>query len=126
MHSASYSLLSVWSLAAVIGIAGLVNVAAPPAVRRLYADWDFPPRFRFVAGFFELAAAVLLSMPELRGWGIGLTGLIFFGAVIMLLDHRRYLSAATAIVLMLALVPAAFAVPREDHHVHYTNLLLAA
>jgi hypothetical protein len=62
----------------------------------------------------DLAAAAMLVEPELRGWGIALAAVLTFGSVVTLLNHRHYAAAGAAILMMVALVPAALAVPRTD------------
>ena len=117
----SYPFLITWLIGTILSITGFVHVAGPRGLREAYARFEFPPRFYLVAGVLELAAAGLLAMPALRGWGIALTGFISFGAVVTLFNHRRYIFAVPGIVLMVALVPVSLAVPHEANHLHYLN-----
>jgi len=110
-----------WAVAVTLAIAGLVQIAGSRMVREAYARWEFPRGFAVVTGSLDLAAAACLAIPELRVWGIALAAVIMFGAVTTLLSHRQYLYAVPAMILMVALIPAALAIPRADHHVHYAG-----
>ncbi|WP_220448499.1 DoxX family protein [Nonomuraea mesophila] len=48
-----------------------------------FADWGFPPWFRFIVGAIELICAILLVTPSERFRFIGAAGLVFLltGAV---------------------------------------------
>lgn len=48
-----------------------------PAYSEKFADWGYPPWFRFVVGGIELVCAVLLLIPRKRFRFIGATGLVF-------------------------------------------------
>jgi hypothetical protein len=123
MNAISFPFLIAWLVGAILMVVGFINIAGPRKVREAYVRWEFPPRFYLVAGVLEVAAAAFLAVPELRLWGIALAGFIAFGAVVTLFNQRRYLSAVPAIILMVALLPASFAVPYEAHQVHYVNTL---
>ena len=125
MNAISFPFLVAWAVGASLAVAGLVNIAGPRWLREAYARWEFPPRFYVVAGALEVTAALFLAIPGLRIWGIALAGLIMFGAVVTLFNHRRYMSAVPGIILLAALVPASFAVPHETHQLHYVNTLPA-
>ena len=125
MNAISFPFLIAWLVGAVLMVVGLINIAGPRRLREAYANWEFPPRFYLVAGVFEVTAAAFLAVPETRLWGIVLAGLIAFGAVVTLFNQRRYLSAVTAVILMVALLPASLAVLYETHPVHYVNTLRA-
>jgi hypothetical protein len=125
MNAISFPFLIAWLVGAALMVVGFINLAGPRKLRETYANWEFPPRFYLVAGVFEVTAAAFLAVPELRLWGIVLAGLIAFGAVVTLLNQRRYLSAIPAIILMVALLPASLAVPYETHPLHYVNTLRA-
>ena len=126
MNAISYPFLIVWAIGAILSVAGLVNIAGPPSLREVYARWEFPSRFYLVVGVIEVTAAAFLALPEWRSWGIALAAFIIFGTVITLFNHRRYMSAVPGVILMLALVPASFAVPRDTHQLHYVNTLSPA
>jgi hypothetical protein len=125
MNAISFPFLVAWAVGAILAVAGLVNIAGPHWLREAYARWEFPARFYLVAGALEVTAALFLAIPELRSWGIALAGFIMFGAVVTLFNHRRYMSAVPGIILLVALVPASFAVPHETHQLHYVNTLPA-
>jgi hypothetical protein len=82
-------------------------------VRAAYRRWDYPQRLRVLTGLLDVAAAFMLAAPPLRGWGIALAAILTFGSVIVFLSHRQYRYAVPAIGLMVALVPAAVAIPRQ-------------
>ncbi|GAA4062043.1 DoxX family protein [Nonomuraea soli] len=42
-----------------------------------FADWGYPPWFRFAVGALELACAVLLVIPRRRARFLGAAGLVF-------------------------------------------------
>ncbi len=126
MNAISYPFLIVWAIGAILSVAGIVNIAGPRRLREVYARWEFPSRFYLVVGAVEVTAAAFLAIPEWRSWGIALAAFIIFGTVITLFNHRRYMSAVPGVILMLALVPASFAVPHEAHQLHYVNTLSPA
>lgn len=103
------------SLAALLGAIGVVQLAGPRFLRDAYVRWGYSQRLRIVTGLLDLAAAMMLVEPDLRVWGVTLVGVLTFGAVVTLLNHRHYFAAAAAILMMVALVPAALAVPRPDN-----------
>jgi hypothetical protein len=94
------------SLAALFAVSGLLHVAALPAIRDGYRRWQFARGFHHVAGIAQLFAALFLAVPQLRIWGGILAATILFVAVTSLLNHRRYLYAVPAILLMVAIAPA--------------------
>jgi hypothetical protein len=102
------------SLAVLFGVIGAVQLAGPHFLRNAYRRWDYPQGLRLVTGFLDIAAAVMLAGPSLRGWGIALAAILTFGSVVTMLDHRQYICAASVILLMAALVPATLAVPRAN------------
>jgi hypothetical protein len=121
MNVVSFPFLIVWIIGAMFSVTGFINIAGPRRLREAYARWEFPTRFYLVLGLIELAAAALLAMPEWRSWGIALAAFIIFGTVITLFNHRHYMSALPGVALMVALVPATFAVPHDTHPLHYLN-----
>lgn len=102
------------SLATLFGAIGVVQLLGPRFLREAYQRWDYSQYLRIVTGFLDLAVAVMLLNPNERGWGIALGALLIFGSVVTLLNHRHYAAAVAAIIMMVALVPAALAVPRTD------------
>ena len=101
-------------LAALFGVIGGVQLAGPRFLRDAYARWEYSQGLRIVTGLLDIAAAVMLADPDMRGWGIALGAVLIFGSVVTLLNHRHYAAAGAAILMMAALVPAALAVPRGD------------
>ena len=114
-----------WANAAVLGAVGLVNLIAPLPVRLVYARWDINPVSYFVVGVLQLLAAAFLFVPEWRIWGISLAALIAFGAVVLLLDRGRYVTALPVVLFMVALGAAAFSVPSSHAPIHYIASLPA-
>jgi hypothetical protein len=102
------------SLAALFAVIGVVQLAGPRFLRDAYARWDYSQAVRVVTGMLDIVAAAMLIDPELRAWGIVLGAVLTFGSVVTLLNHRQYAAAGAAILMMLAFVPAALAVPRAD------------
>lgn len=108
---------SIYSLVALLltmafGLIGTVQLIGPRFVREAYKRWDYGPRVRIVTGVLDVLAAIMLALPAFRGWGIGLAAILTFGSVVVFLNHRQYRYALPAMGLMIALVPAAVAVPR--------------
>ncbi len=106
--------IAAMSLAALFGVIGIVQLAGPHFLRDAYRNWDYSQRLRVATGLFDIAAAVMLAQPAVRGWGIALGAVLIFGSVVTLLNHRQYAYAAAVILMMVALVPAALAVPRAN------------
>jgi branched-subunit amino acid ABC-type transport system permease component len=109
--SSIYAVIAV-SLAVVFGLIGAIQLIGPRFARAAYRRWDYPQRLRVLTGMLDIAAAFMLAVPGLRGWGIALAAILTFGSVIIFLSHRQYRYAVPAIGLMVALVPAAVAIPR--------------
>src|SRR5262245_54312304 len=120
MFELSFPVMAAWANAAIFAAAGLVNFTAIRAVREVYDRWDVSPAFYRPLGLIEIAAAVFLAVPSLRGWGVVLAAPIFFGSVVMLLDHRHYVYAASVIVMMSGLVAAILAIPQTPEFVFST------
>ena len=94
------------ALAAFFALAAMLNLAAPGFVRRVYQRWAFARGFYYVVGLAQALTAVFLIVPETRIWGGILGAMILFVTVVSLLNHRKYLYAVPAILLMVALAPA--------------------
>jgi hypothetical protein len=94
------------SLAALFAGAGALHLVAPPPVRRAYRRWQFARGFYYVVGVAQALAALFLIVPQTRIWGGILAAMILFVAVVSLLNHRKYLYAVPAILIMVALAPA--------------------
>ena len=106
-----YSAVALW-LAVIFGLIGTVQLIGPRFVHEAYRRWDYGRRVRLITGVLDVAAAIMLALPVFRGWGIALAAVLTFGSVVVFLSHRQYRYAVPAIGLMVALVPAAAAVPR--------------
>jgi hypothetical protein len=111
MGDFSFPVLAAWTNAAVFAMAGLINFTAVRSVREVYGRWDVAPGFYRPLGLVEIAAAVCLAIPSLRFWGVLLAAPIFFGSVVMLLDHRHYVYAASVVLMMSGLLAALLAIP---------------
>ena len=86
--------------AAVFAIAGFVFFADPAPLSRLLVDWGYGRNFSRVFGTFAFGAALFLSVPQLRLWGVALAVFILFGTTIALLERRKYLYALPGLVLL--------------------------
>ena len=104
--------LIAFSLAAIFAVVGIVQLAGPRFVRDAYRGWSYSQGLRLATGLLDVAAATMLAQPSLRGWGIVLAAILVFGSVVTMLNHRQFVGAAWAILLMVGLVPATLAVPR--------------
>lgn len=89
--------------AALFAVAGFVFFAEPGPLSRLLADWGYGRNFARVFGAFALATALLLSISQLRLWGIVVAGFVLFGTTVALLERRKYLYALPGILLLGAL-----------------------
>src|SRR6185503_10584708 len=95
----------------IFSVAGLIKFTAVRSVRTVYDRWDVSPGFYRTLGLVEIAAAICFAVPSLRFWGVLLAAPIFFGSVVMLLDHRHYVYAASVAVMMTGLLAALLAIP---------------
>src|ERR1044072_6267218 len=109
MFDVSFPVMAAWTNAAIFAAAGLINFTAVKSVRAVYDRWDVSPAFYRTLGLVEIAAALCLAAPSLRFWGVLLAAPIFFGSVVMLLDHRHYAYAASVVVMMTGLAAALLA-----------------
>lgn len=107
----SFPVMAAWMNAAIFAAAGLINFTAVKSVRAVYDRWDVSPGFYRPLGLVEIVAAICLAVPSLRFWGVLLAAPIFFGSVVMLLDHRHYAYAASVVVMMTALAAVLLAIP---------------
>ena len=121
----TYSALA-FTLSALLGGIGFIHLLAPRFVRDAYEQWDYPQRLPLIVGIVEIAAALLLYDPAFRGWGIGLAALVNFGAVVTHLNHRQYLHAVPAVLMMAALVPVGLAIPRASFPVRFMSSVQCA
>jgi len=93
-------------LAALFGLAALLNLAAPGFLRRAYARWEFPRGFYYVAATALAFTALFLAVPQTRIWGGILGAMVLFVTVVLLLNRGKYAYAVPAMLLMMALAPA--------------------
>jgi hypothetical protein len=121
MFDLSVPVLASWANVAVFAMAGLVNFTAIKSVRDVYERWDVAPGFYRPLGLVEIVAAVCLAVPSLRFWGVLLAAPIAFGSVVMLLDHRNYIYAASMVILMSGLFAAILAIPQAPKFVFSTQ-----
>jgi hypothetical protein len=122
MHDTSIFSVLAASLAALFWAIGITHILGPRFLRNAFEKWNYGASVRVVTGCLEIAAALMLAHPELRGFGIALAGLVMFGAVITLLSHEQYLVAVPSVALMLALIPATLSVPRAGNQVHFATI----
>ena len=101
--------LTFYGVTGVFLLAALVNLTGSSVVRAAYRAWDYAPNFYRVVGVIELLAALFLTLPQTRIWGVILGGGIAFFSVVALLKHGRYAWSLPAMLLLAALVPATFA-----------------
>jgi DoxX-like family len=87
-------------------LAATLNLAAPNFLRRLYRRWDYPRGFYYVVGVAEGLTALFLAVPETRIWGGILGAFVLFATTVSLLNHRQYVYAIPAILMMIAIAPA--------------------
>jgi hypothetical protein len=93
-------------LTALFAFAAAMNLSAPGFVRRFYRRWDYPRGFYYVAGVAQALTALFLAVPETRIWGGILGAFVLFAMTVSLLNHRQYVYAIPAILLMVAIAPA--------------------
>ena len=94
------------ALAGLFFLSGAMHIAGSHQLRAVYRRWQFADSFRYVAGVTHLLAALFLAIPQTRIWGGAIAAAILFGAVVSLLNHERYFYAASAMLIMAAIVPA--------------------
>ena len=98
-------------LTGLFGASGLVHMAGPRILRAAYRRWGFPSNAHRVVGVLEILAALFLSNPVTRIWGVILAGFVIFFATVALLNRGQYVYSVPGLILMLALVPASLAGP---------------
>ncbi|MGH6829062.1 MAG: DoxX family protein [Rhizomicrobium sp.] len=98
-------------LTALFGLAGLLHLAGPHFLRRAYLRWGFPFNANRVIGTLALLAALFLSNPLTRIWGVILAGIISFFATVTLFRRGQYAYSVPGLLVLLALVPAGMAGP---------------
>ena len=109
LHNSFASTAIVW-LTIIFLVSAVVQLLGPAFVRRAYKQWEYPPKFYRVTGLIELLIALFLAVPQTRVWGVTLAVFVIFMAEITLLKNEQYMWSLPGIVVMIALVPAAFAI----------------
>jgi hypothetical protein len=79
---------------------GVVNIAAPTAIRNSYREWGFPARFYYVTGVLELLAAGLIFFVPAGIFGMLLAAVVLVAAVGTLVRHREAFHAVPAVVMV--------------------------
>ncbi|MEJ1967476.1 MAG: DoxX family protein [Rhizomicrobium sp.] len=100
-----------WLLSSAFAVAAALHLAGPRFVREAYERWQYPRGFRQVTGTLLALAAIFLSIPLTRFWGIAIAAVVMFLSAITLINHRQYGYAAPIVALLFALVPASLAGP---------------
>lgn len=98
-----------WMLSLTFAAASAVHLLGFKFVREAYARWQYPNGFREVTGTLLALAAVFLSLPVTRFFGLVLAAIVMFLSAITLINHRQYGFAAPLVALLFALVPATLA-----------------
>lgn len=98
-----------WLLSAIFAAGAFVHLAGFTFVREAYARWQYPNGFREVTGTLLALAAIFLSLPVTRFFGLILAAIVMFLSAITLINHRQYTFAAPVVALLFALVPATLA-----------------
>jgi hypothetical protein len=111
MFSSGMPALIAELLAAFFAAAALVNFIEPGFLKRAYARWGLRPNVHLLAAFFNALAAVFLSMPITRLWGVAIAAIVLFFAEVLLLSRKQYAYAMPGLIVLAALVPAALAGP---------------
>jgi len=88
-------IVAVLSLAVLLGVIGIVQIAGPRFLRDMYRRWDYSQGTRLVTGLLDIVAAMMILEPSMRGWGIALAAILTFGSVVM---KRTSLKRGTASV----------------------------
>ena len=109
LHNSLPSTVLVW-LTIIFLVSAVVQLPGPAFVRRAYRQWEYPPKFYRVTGLVELVIALFLAVPQTRIWSVMLAVLVTFVAEVTLLKNEQYVWSVPGIVVMIALVPAAFAI----------------
>lgn len=93
------------------GLSAAIHLYGPVFLRARYRSWHFPANAHLVIGVLTLLAALFLSNPITRIWGVALAGLITFVTIVTLLNHGKYGYSLPAMLVLAALVPATLAGP---------------
>jgi hypothetical protein len=98
-------------LTALFGLSAAIHLVGPTFLRARYRRWRFPANAHLVVGVLNLLAALFLSNPITRIWGVALAGLITFVTIVTLLNHGKYGYSVPAMLVLAALIPATLAGP---------------
>ena len=107
----SIPILDALVLTGLFGASGVLHLAGPRFLRLAYRRWGFPSNAHRVVGVLQILAALFLSNPVTRIWGVILAGFVIFFATVALLNHGKYVYSVPGLILILALVPAGLAGP---------------
>lgn len=109
--SPSIPILDALFLTGLFGACGLLHLAGPDVLIRAYRRWGFPFNAHRVVGTLSILAALFLSNPLTRIWGVMVAGFLIFIATLALFHRGKYALSVPALILMVALVPATLAGP---------------
>ena len=98
-------------LTGLFGFSAAIHLYGPAFLRARYRRWRFPANTHLVIGTLDLLAALFLSNPITRIWGVALAGVITFVTIVNLLNHGKYGYSIPAMLVLAALIPATFAGP---------------
>ena len=99
------------TLTTLFGISAAIHLYGPVFLRARYRRWRFPANAHLVVGVLNLLAALFLSNPITRIWGVALAALITFVTIVTLLNPGKYGYSVPAMLVLAALVPATLAGP---------------
>ena len=88
-------------LALLFAVQGVVKLTGSPNWIARFNRWGYPPKFYLVVGAAELAGAMLLLIPRLTKFGVGLLSVVMIGAAGTHLLHREPQVVTTLILLAL-------------------------
>lgn len=82
-----------WALAAFFVVGAIGNWIAPPTIRADYSRWGYPSWFHYFTAIMEMAAAVMLFMPDWRIAGAIVGTAVMLAALATVLRHREFTHA---------------------------------
>ncbi|MCK8786078.1 DoxX family protein [Roseomonas sp. NAR14] len=100
-----------WLLAAVLLLAGALNLRGPAFVREEFARLGFPAWARHAVGGLEWLAAILLLLPSWRGAGAVLAALVLLGVVASLARDAAWMRLEYPVVLLVLAALVGWATP---------------
>jgi DoxX-like family len=113
MGGLNIPVLSSWIEAGLFAASGLLNILLPPYLRRVFEEFDAPPRFYRTAGFVQIALALAFIAPALKIWVLFAGGAVLMHAGVLLLDHRRYPLFAVVVAMLALLFVSSARIPAE-------------